>query len=84
MTSEDVHNLKKNQQHLKPWDRRPSLKSPNTCVLKINAEEFTHYITANFQKPLDRGIIPEDWLNANIAPVFKNGDVHAASIYRTV
>jgi uncharacterized Fe-S radical SAM superfamily protein PflX len=33
---------------------------------------------------VDCGTLPNDWLSANIAPVFKKGDVHAAENYRPV
>ena len=37
-----------------------------------------------FQCSLDTGLLPKDWLNANIAPVFKKGDRHAPENYRPV
>ena len=29
-------------------------------------------------------LLPSDWRNANVAPVFKKGDVHQAENYRPV
>ena len=37
-----------------------------------------------FQKSIDCGDQPEDWVSANISPVFKKGDVHLAENYRPV
>jgi hypothetical protein len=37
-----------------------------------------------FQKSIDCGELPDDWLNANVAPVYKKGDVHKAENYRPV
>jgi hypothetical protein len=33
-------------------------------------------MTKIFQKSIDCGELPGDWLNANVAPVYKMGDVH--------
>ena len=41
-------------------------------------------LSAIFQKSIDCGDLPEDWVNANISPVFKKGDVHLAENYRPV
>ena len=41
-------------------------------------------ITIIFQKSVDSGRLPKDWLNANIAPVFKKGDRHLPENYRPV
>jgi hypothetical protein len=37
-----------------------------------------------FQISVDSGTLPNDWLSANIAPVLKKGDVHAAENYRPI
>ena len=37
-----------------------------------------------FQKSLDTGELPKDWTDANITPVYKKGDKHAAENYRPV
>ena len=37
-----------------------------------------------FQSSNDTGKFPSDWLNANIAPVYKKGDVHLPENYRPV
>ena len=41
-------------------------------------------ISALFQKSLETGELPKDWTDANITPVFKKGDKHAAENYRAV
>ena len=53
-------------------------------VLKECAHELTPSISRIFQCSLDTGLLPTDWLNANIAPVFKKGDRHAPENYRPV
>ena len=37
-----------------------------------------------FQASIDTGKLPNDWLNANIAPVYKKGNVHLPENYRPV
>jgi hypothetical protein len=41
-------------------------------------------MTKIFQKSIDYGELTDDWLNANVAPVYKKGDVHKAENYRPV
>ena len=45
-------------------------------VLQECASEITPAITAIFQKSVDSGELPEDWRDANVAPVYKKGDRH--------
>lgn len=37
-----------------------------------------------YQVSVDSGSLPSGWVNANITPVFKKGDVHQAENYRPV
>jgi len=53
-------------------------------VLQTCASEIAPAITAIFKKSVDSGELPEDWRNANIAPVFKKGDRHTPENYRPV
>ena len=53
-------------------------------VLKTAAEELAPALTIIFQKPLDTGIVPLDWLCANITPIFKKGDRTSPANYRSV
>ena len=53
-------------------------------TLKIAAEELSPALSKIFQLSLDSGIIPEDWLCANISSVFKKGDRSKPSNYRSV
>ena len=56
---------------------------PN-IVLKNCAKQLAPGISILFQKSLDTGVLPKDWTDANITPVFKKGDRHAAENYRPV
>jgi hypothetical protein len=53
-------------------------------VLKTTAEEISPILTKIFQLSLDTGVIPQDWLCANITPIFKKGDKTKPSNYRSV
>ena len=53
-------------------------------VLKTCAKTLAPGMTKIFQKSIDYGELPDDWLNANVAPVYKKGDVHKAENYRPV
>ena len=53
-------------------------------ILKECASQITPSLTVIFQKSIDTGTLPEDWLNANISCVYKKGDKHAAENYRSV
>ena len=53
-------------------------------VLKTVAEEIAPALTIIFQKSLDTGTVPHDWLCAMITPIFKNGDRTSPANYRSV
>jgi len=56
---------------------------PN-IILNTCADELSVGLAVIFQRSLDTWSIPLDWQNAIIAPVFKKGDRHLASNYRSV
>ena len=56
---------------------------PN-LVLNKCAASLSPGIALVFQKSLDSGKLPKDWTDANVSPIFKKGDRHAASNYRPV
>ena len=56
---------------------------PN-IVLKTCAKTLAPGMTKIFQKSIDCSELPDDWLSANVAPVYKKGDVHKAENYRPV
>ena len=56
---------------------------PN-LVLKTCAKSLAPGVAALFQKSLDSGMLPKDWKDANVTPVFKKGDRHAPENYRPV
>ena len=50
---------------------------PN-IVLKMCSKSLAPGISALFQKSLDTGELPKDWIDANITSVFKKSDKHTA------
>ena len=57
-------------------DNIPSIIVKN-CAVQLS-------IRTKFQLSVDSGTLPKDWLNANVSPVFKKGDVRMAENYRPV
>ena len=53
-------------------------------VLKELAEELSPVITAICCQSLESGILPVDWTEAIISPIYKKGNVHLALNYRPV
>ena len=56
----------------------------SNIILKNCAKQLAPGLRTIFQHSIDSGDLPDDWINANISPVFKKGDVHLAENYRPV
>ena len=56
----------------------------SNVLLKNCAKQLAPCITSIFQHLVDSGNLPDDWVNANVTPVYKKGDVHLAENYRPV
>ena len=52
--------------------------------LKICAYELVDVYQILFQASLDQGIVPSDWKEANVVPLFKKGDRNKAENYRPI
>ena len=71
--------LKKIQPHKAPGpDDIPNM------VLKQCATHLAPAVTLLFQKSLDTGVLPKDWTDANVTPIFKKGERQSAENYRPV
>ena len=53
-------------------------------LLKICASELAAVYTVLFQASLNQGVLPDDWRQANIMPLFKKGDRSRAENYRPI
>jgi hypothetical protein len=51
-------------------------------ILRETATEIAPVLTAIFNQSLKTGTLPQDWLKANIAPIFKKGNKNLAENYR--
>ena len=56
----------------------------STRLLKELADELTPVYTLLFQASVNQGIIPSDWKEANVVPIFKKGEKFKAENYRPV
>ena len=53
-------------------------------ILRECADEMAPILTAIFTRSIETGMVPEDWRQANISPVFKKGQRYEAANYRPV
>lgn len=53
-------------------------------ILRAAAHELAPILTLIYQRSLDTGVVPDDWRNAWIVPVYKKGEKHIAANYRPV
>ena len=58
-------------------------KLPN-LILKNAANEISPFLKIIFDQSLQTGKLPDDWVEANVAPVFKKGDWHSPANYRLI
>ena len=56
---------------------------PN-LILKNAANEISPFLKVIFDQSLQMGKLPDDWVEANVAPVFKKGDQHSPANYRPI
>ena len=56
---------------------------PN-LILKNAANEISPFLKNIFDQSLQTGKLPDDWVEANVAPVFKKGDRHSPANYRPI
>ena len=53
-------------------------------VLKECSSKIAPVLTYIFNESLAQGAVPDDWRQANVAPVFKKGEKYDAANYRPV
>ena len=51
-------------------------------ILKECATSAALVLQKNYQESVSSGILPQDWLNASVSPIFKKGDRSLPSNYR--
>jgi len=80
ITVEGVEKLLKN---IKPFKACGPDSIPNMVLSKC-ASELAPALARIFQKSLNTGLLPDDWLKANVSSVYKKGDKHLAENYRPI
>jgi hypothetical protein len=50
-------------------------------ILKQCAKQLAPSLAIIFQSSIDTGVLPKDWLNANISSIYKKGEKHSAENY---
>ena len=69
VTTEGVEKLLKDLQPQKA----PGPDGITPRILKLCATSIAPILQCIFQKSLDTGVLPSDWLHANVVPIFKGG-----------
>ncbi len=69
--------------NIKPYKACGPDSIPNMVLSKC-ASELAPALACIFQKSLNSGILPDDWLKANVSSAYKKGDKHLAENYRPI
>ena len=65
-------------------DKAPGPDELPNLLLKSAAKEISPFLTDIFEHSIRTGKLPDEWVEANVAPVFKKRDRHTASNYRPI
>ena len=68
---------------LKPH-KAPGPDGIKPLILRECAEELAPALAAIFRSSLKNGVVPNDWREANVAPIYKKGEKYRAVNYRPV
>ena len=58
--------------------------SISTWILKLCSTQIALILQIIFTQSLNHGILPKDWLTANIIPIYKKGNKHEVANYRPI
>ena len=64
--------------------KAPGPDELTNLILKNAANEISPFLRISFDQSLQTGKLPDDWVEANVAPVFKKGDQHSPADYRPI
>ena len=56
----------------------------SNTILKQNSYALAPHLTVLFQHSLDKGIVPDEWKDANVTPIHKSGATDVAANYRPI
>jgi hypothetical protein len=80
INSKGVHKLLKN---LKPHKATGPDSIPS-FILKAAADQLAPILTELYQTSFNTGVVPQDWKDVHVVPLFKKDERHLASNYRPV
>ena len=63
---------------------KEKVKTHKNRILKECAKQLAPGLTSIYQKSIDTGTPPRDWLNVNVSCIFEKGNKHATENYRPV
>ena len=64
--------------------KAPGPDELSNLILKNAANEISPFLKIIFDQSLQTGKLPDDSVEANVAPVFRNGDRHSPANYRPI
>ncbi len=71
-----------------PWSlkiqKAPGPDNITPKILKACADSIAPLLQQIYQKSLSTGELPDDWLNANVSPIFKKGNRSDQANYQPV
>ena len=79
----DQHGVHKLLSDLQPHKATGSDEIPS-FVLKAAADDLAPFLTRLFPASLDHGVVPQDWKDAMVVPIFKKDERHKAANCRPV
>ena len=64
--------------------RAPGPDELPNLILKNAANKISPFLRIRFDQSLQAGKLPDDWVEANVTPVFKKGDQHSPANYTPI
>ena len=79
----DPNGVKKLQNHLNP-NKASGPDGLSARVLKVCSAKIAQVLDCIFNRSLIQAIVPDDWRQANVAPIYKKGEKYDPANYRPV
>ena len=56
----------------------------SSIMLRMTSHTIVEPLTSLFNHSLQSGIVPDDWKQSNVTPIFKSGDPSSTANYRPI